>query len=123
MPKIILLSYLWPLNKNYMSSTLSTQIDFSLSYKVKDITLADWGRKEIRLAEAEMPGLMAKRLLHWVLKLSGAVVIYFLRRITQPLQSPLPVLVFMRGKARASKKLTGALNRLYFLAQPTARST
>ncbi|MCZ2356742.1 MAG: adenosylhomocysteinase [Bacteroidia bacterium] len=30
-------------------------------YKVKDITLADWGRKEIRLAEAEMPGLMAIR--------------------------------------------------------------
>ena len=30
-------------------------------YKVKDISLADWGRKEIRLAEAEMPGLMALR--------------------------------------------------------------
>jgi len=32
-----------------------------LSYKVKDIALADFGRKEIRLAEAEMPGLMALR--------------------------------------------------------------
>ncbi|MCM2350818.1 MAG: adenosylhomocysteinase [Bacteriovoracaceae bacterium] len=32
-----------------------------LKYKVKDITLADWGRKEIKLAEAEMPGLMALR--------------------------------------------------------------
>ena len=32
-----------------------------LAYKVKDITLADWGRKEIKLAEAEMPGLMALR--------------------------------------------------------------
>ena len=32
-----------------------------LPFKVKDITLADWGRKEIRLAEAEMPGLMALR--------------------------------------------------------------
>ncbi|EMR02352.1 adenosylhomocysteinase [Cesiribacter andamanensis] len=31
------------------------------NYKVKDISLADWGRKEIRLAEAEMPGLMAIR--------------------------------------------------------------
>jgi adenosylhomocysteinase len=31
------------------------------NYKVKDITLADWGRKEIELAEAEMPGLMALR--------------------------------------------------------------
>ncbi len=30
-------------------------------YKVKDITLADWGRREIELAEAEMPGLMAIR--------------------------------------------------------------
>lgn len=32
-----------------------------LPYKVKDISLADWGRKEINLAEAEMPGLMALR--------------------------------------------------------------
>jgi adenosylhomocysteinase len=31
------------------------------AYKVKDIALADWGRKEIALAEAEMPGLMAIR--------------------------------------------------------------
>ena len=33
----------------------------TLPYKVKDINLADWGRKEIELAEAEMPGLMALR--------------------------------------------------------------
>ena len=32
-----------------------------LKYKVKDISLADWGRKEINLAEAEMPGFMALR--------------------------------------------------------------
>lgn len=32
-----------------------------LDYKVKDISLADWGRKEIELAEAEMPGLIALR--------------------------------------------------------------
>jgi adenosylhomocysteinase len=38
------------------SNTTST-----LSYKVKDITLAEWGRKEILLAEKEMPGLMALR--------------------------------------------------------------
>ena len=38
-----------------------SEIDFKLPYKVKDISLADWGRKEIRLAEAEMPGLMAIR--------------------------------------------------------------
>src|SRR6202171_187580 len=30
-------------------------------YKVKDITLADWGRKEITIAESEMPGLMPLR--------------------------------------------------------------
>ncbi len=32
-----------------------------MNYKVKDISLADWGRKEIRLAQAEMPGLMSIR--------------------------------------------------------------
>ena len=32
-----------------------------LPYKVKDITLAKWGRKEIELAESEMPGLMSIR--------------------------------------------------------------
>jgi adenosylhomocysteinase len=30
-------------------------------YIVKDISLADWGRKELNIAEIEMPGLMAKR--------------------------------------------------------------
>jgi adenosylhomocysteinase len=42
-------------------STISKSIDFSLPYKVADISLAEWGRKEIRLAEAEMPGLMSIR--------------------------------------------------------------
>ncbi|NJD20532.1 MAG: adenosylhomocysteinase [Gemmatimonadetes bacterium] len=32
-----------------------------LTFKVKDLSLAEWGRKEIRLAEQEMPGLMASR--------------------------------------------------------------
>jgi adenosylhomocysteinase len=40
-----------------MSSVESTYVP----YKVKDITLAEWGRKEIELAEAEMPGLMSLR--------------------------------------------------------------
>jgi adenosylhomocysteinase len=44
-----------------MSTTVTANIDFSLPFKVKDISLAEWGRKEIRLAEAEMPGLMALR--------------------------------------------------------------
>ena len=38
-----------------------SEIDFKLPYKVADISLAEWGRKEITLAEAEMPGLMAIR--------------------------------------------------------------
>ena len=44
-----------------MSTMTRSKIDFKLPYKVKDISLAEWGRKEIRLAEAEMPGLMALR--------------------------------------------------------------
>ena len=39
---------------------MSTNTNY-VPYKVKDISLADWGRKEIELAEAEMPGLMALR--------------------------------------------------------------
>ena len=39
----------------------TTETTTKLKYKVKDITLAEWGRKEILLAEAEMPGLMALR--------------------------------------------------------------
>jgi adenosylhomocysteinase len=35
--------------------------DKQLTYKVKDLNLADWGRREIQLAEAEMPGLMSLR--------------------------------------------------------------
>ncbi len=44
-----------------MSTVSKSTIDFALPYKVKDISLAAWGRKEIKLAEAEMPGLMAIR--------------------------------------------------------------
>lgn len=42
-------------------STTFQHIDFTLANKVADMRLADWGRKEIKLAEAEMPGLMAVR--------------------------------------------------------------
>ncbi|MBG39695.1 MAG: adenosylhomocysteinase [Flavobacteriales bacterium] len=44
-----------------MSIKIKTE---KMSYKVKDISLAKWGRKEIRLAEAEMPGLMSLRKNH-----------------------------------------------------------
>ena len=37
------------------------EIDKNLKYKVADISLAAWGRKEMKLAENEMPGLMAVR--------------------------------------------------------------
>src|SRR5215470_2983597 len=37
------------------------QVETRLPYKVADISLAEWGRKEIMLAEHEMPGLMALR--------------------------------------------------------------
>jgi adenosylhomocysteinase len=44
-----------------MNTATHPQIDLKMPYKVADISLAEWGRKEIRLAEAEMPGLMALR--------------------------------------------------------------
>ncbi len=44
-----------------MSTITNSSIDFSLKYKVADMSLAEWGRKEIKLAEAEMPGLMSIR--------------------------------------------------------------
>ena len=40
---------------------MKTETMKDVQYKVKDISLADWGRKEIRLAEAEMPGLISIR--------------------------------------------------------------
>ena len=40
---------------------VETKTTAYVPYKVKDMSLAEWGRKEIRLAEAEMPGLMALR--------------------------------------------------------------
>ena len=50
-----------------MSTTVSEQYVFTpdhkngIDYKVADLSLAEWGRKEIDLAEQEMPGLMALR--------------------------------------------------------------
>ena len=47
-------------NLEYKYTNMSTKTAY-VPYKVKDITLAEWGRREIELAEAEMPGLMALR--------------------------------------------------------------
>src|SRR6476619_861218 len=51
-----------------MTTAVATEHPFDVArkagrqpYKVRDLALADWGRKEIRLAEQEMPGLMALR--------------------------------------------------------------
>src|SRR5690242_2867772 len=44
-----------------MTTTDSRSVGAKLSFKVADLSLADWGRKEIELAEVEMPGLMACR--------------------------------------------------------------
>jgi adenosylhomocysteinase len=53
-------------------------------YKVKDLSLADWGRKEIRLAEQEMPGLMALRARHGKAKpLAGVKVMGSLHMTVQ----------------------------------------
>src|SRR6266550_7387755 len=41
--------------------TTAEKTDKFIKFKVKDISLAEWGRKEIMLAEQEMPGLMAIR--------------------------------------------------------------
>jgi hypothetical protein len=47
--------------KNFKNIMQAQMVDQNLKYKVKDINLAKWGRLEIELAEAEMPGLMALR--------------------------------------------------------------
>ena len=44
-----------------MTNSIEMSETKKLPYKVKDISLAEWGRKEIRLAEAEMPGLISLR--------------------------------------------------------------
>jgi adenosylhomocysteinase len=49
----------WSLEKTCMSAVVTESV--SGAYKVADIGLADWGRKEISIAEHEMPGLMAIR--------------------------------------------------------------
>jgi adenosylhomocysteinase len=56
-----LYSYKFVLNESKNKIDMSTKTIPYVPYKVKDIALAEWGRKEIELAEAEMPGLMALR--------------------------------------------------------------
>ena len=59
------------------------------NYKVKDIELASWGRKEIAIAESEMPGLMALRKEFGASKpLKGARVAGCLHMTIQTVRSP-----------------------------------
>ncbi len=55
----------WAINKtiirNSFNMTTQTAEQLTHDYKIADISLADWGRKEIAIAETEMPGLMALR--------------------------------------------------------------
>lgn len=56
-----------------VSSTMTPDVRNGIDYKVADLSLAEFGRKEIRLAEHEMPGLMAlRREYHDVQPLQGA---------------------------------------------------
>ena len=49
-------------NRLTLEETIVSNVEASqLQFKVKDISLAEWGRKEMKLAEKEMPGLMAIR--------------------------------------------------------------
>ena len=128
-----------------MSTITEKGIDFSLAHKVKDMSLAAWGRKEIMLAEAEMPGLMSLRAeygasqplkgariagcLHMTIQTAvlietlialGAEVKWSSCNIfsTQDrllLLSPLQVSAYLHGKDKHRKKLIGVLNKLYSL--------
>ena len=52
-----------PIDTSFMSTSI-TAAETALEFKVKDLSLAEWGRKEIDVAQEEMPGLMAVRKKH-----------------------------------------------------------
>ena len=54
---------------------MSTTIEPATDFKVADLSLAPWGRKEIELAEVEMPGLMALRAEHAEQKEAGQAAV------------------------------------------------
>jgi hypothetical protein len=114
-------------------------------YKVADISLADYGRKEIAIAETEMPALMALRKKYFtekplegakilgcihmtiqtavliqtleVLRFDGHRVIFFLLKIMllQPLQQV--VHLFLLGKVKQKKNMSGVLNSKCFVME------
>ena len=120
------------------SSTLEVT---ELNYKVADMSLADWGRKEITIAEHEMPGLMSIRnkyaaekplagvrvtgSLHMTIQTAvlietlvslGAEVRWascniFFRRTTRRLRLPPPACRYLRGRASRWRTTGGAPTR------------
>ncbi len=122
----------------------ATQLEKSVrDYKVADINLADWGRKEMRIAETEMPGLMALREKHRVAqplksarilgcihmtiqtavlietlmelgrKCGGPLAIFSPHKIMPPPPSRAEAFRCTPGKAKRSKNMTGALSKLF----------
>ena len=106
----------------------------SNDYKVADITLAEWGRKEIAIAETEMPGLMAIRkkyagksplkgaritgCLHMTIQnlaltFAGLPAIFSQHKTMpqQPLQ--LAAFRFLPGKGKAKKNMSGVSNKQF----------
>ena len=107
-------------------------------YKVKDMSLAEWGRKEINIAESEMPGLMSLReefksqkplegariagCLHMTIQtavlietlieleppLDGVLVIYIQLKIKQQRRSQRRGFQFLLGKEKPMKNFGGA---------------
>ena len=110
-------------------------------YKIKDLSLADWGRREIRLAENEMPALMRLRdkyaseqplkgakiigCIHMTIqtavlietlialgpKYAGHPVISSQHKMRRPPHSWQLACQFMHGKVKPTKKVNGALSR------------
>ena len=73
-----------------MSTTTTAPTSAGLDFKVADLSLAEFGRKEIRLAEHEMPGLMSTRAEFADSKpLTGARVILELHPLAVPKGGPM----------------------------------
>ena len=109
---------------------MSIAVEKRLDYKVADINLADFGRREIDIAEKEMPGLMAIRekfgkqkplsgaritgSLHMtiqtavLIETAGQAAIFSPRRTMRRLQLPKQEFLCLRGKAKHSKNTGGA---------------
>ena len=98
-----------------------TTVDFA-DYKVADLGLADWGRREIAIAETEMPGLMALRERHGAERpLAGARIAGCLHMTIQTAvlietlkaqrPSRQPASPYSPGRAKARRNSGGASNR------------